>query len=110
MTADSEATAGESIDMGDARWWQWHLGDRMARHQHPGEEHRGCSWPACAWHGLRPGEETLIESLPATAPRSVALSHLDGIGIAGGGGGFVYERDVIVDDDENEDDEFEFVL
>ena len=23
---------------GEMRWWQWHLGDRMANHQHPTEE------------------------------------------------------------------------
>lgn len=98
----TEAT--EATDSQDMRWWRWHLGDRMARHQHPNEDLTNCSWPECAWHGVRPGEDNLIDSLPEAAPRSVALSHLDGIGIAGGGGGFVYERDVIVEDDEDDED------
>jgi hypothetical protein len=98
----TEAT--EVTDSQDIRWWRWHLGDRMARHQHPHEDLTNCSWPECAWHGVRPGEDTLIDSLPEAAPRSVALSHLDGIGIAGGSGGFVYERDVIVEDDEDDED------
>jgi len=91
----------------EPRWWQWHLGDRMARHQHPGEDLEDCSWPDCAWHGVRPGEENLASSLPDSPPRSVALGHLDAISI-GEGGHFVYERDVVTA--EEGEDEFEFDL
>lgn len=102
MTEATETAGGEM------RWWQWHLGDRMARHQHPGQEIEDCSWPDCAWHGVRPGEDNLVTSLPETAPRSVALGHLDGIAI-GEGGHFVYERDVMEEpDDEDGSEEFEF--
>ena len=91
----------------DIRWWQWHLGDRMARHQHPGEELEDCSWPDCAWHGMRPGDENLANSLPVAPARSVALGHLDAVGM-GTGGHFVYERDVVEEDDEDEELEFAF--
>lgn len=105
VCAMTEAT--EMMSAG-ARWWQWHLGDRMARHQHPGEEMEDCSWPDCAWHGLRPGGDNLSASLPDAPLRSVAMSHLDGISI-GEGGHFVYERDVVEEGDD-EDDELEFEL
>lgn len=95
MTEDTDLTASEEM-----RWWQWHLGDRMACHQHPGEDMTECSWPDCAWHGFRPGDDNQIASLPDVPPRSVALSHLDGIGIAGGGGRFVYERDVVTEEED----------
>tara|TARA_Y100000588_G_scaffold291740_1_gene310918 strand:- start:2956 stop:3231 length:276 start_codon:yes stop_codon:yes gene_type:complete len=80
---------------GEMRWWQWHLGDRMANHQHPTEDVAGCSWPECAWHGLRPGDDNQSSSLPSVPLRSAALSHLDSI--ADGEGTFVYERDVELD-------------
>jgi hypothetical protein len=101
MTEATETPEGATM-----RWWQWHLGDRMARHQHPGQEIEDCSWPDCAWHGVRPGEDNLVDSLPETAARSVALGHLDGIAI-GEGGHFVYERDVV--EDEEADDDFDFL-
>ncbi|MDA0351816.1 MAG: hypothetical protein O3A10_06360 [Chloroflexi bacterium] len=96
-------------DGGEIRWWQWHLGNRMAKHQHPGEDMEDCSWPECAWHGQRPGEDNLLASYPVPVLRSVALSHLDGLGIAAMGGRFVYERDVIEGDDED-DEEFEYTF
>jgi hypothetical protein len=99
-------TVAEAEDSGVERWWQWHLGDRMAAHQHPDEE-LGCRWPECAWHGVRPGDENLIDSLPESALRSVALSHLDGVEL-GEGARFVYERDVAEEEDEDDDDELEF--
>ena len=93
------ADATELTEETDLRWWQWHLGDRMARHQHPDAPAGGCSWPECAWHGLRPGEENLVASLPEGALRSVALDHLEGLGSPEGGGRFVYERDVLADEE-----------
>ena len=102
QATDSTATDGP-------RWWQWHLGDRMARHQHPGEPMEDCSWPDCAWHGIRPGEDNLIASLPSSPPRSVALGHLESMS-TGEGGHFVYERDVVVADEDDEDFDFEFEI
>jgi hypothetical protein len=84
------------------RWWQWHLGDRMVRHQHPGDTEFGCSWPQCAWHGYRPGDDTFIAALPEAAPHSVASEHLEEL-LLGGGGHFVYERDAAFIEDELDD-------
>ncbi|MBT5775255.1 MAG: hypothetical protein HOH95_12865 [Dehalococcoidia bacterium] len=84
------------------RWWQWHLGDRMVRHQHPDDTDFGCSWPACAWHGYRPGDDTFIDSLPGVAFQSIAATHLEELNL-GGTGHFVYERDADLYEDDEDD-------
>lgn len=88
-------------EQAQARWWQWHLGDRMVRHQNPEDTEFGCSWPECSWHGYRPGDDTFVETLPDVAPQSVASRHLEGVRL-GEGGYFVYERDVESLEDELE--------
>jgi hypothetical protein len=90
----------------EGRWWQWHLGDRMVRHQHPGDTDFGCSWPDCAWHGYRPGDDTFIDSLPEVATQSVAARHLEELRL-GDGGHFVYERDAEISEDELDDFELD---
>lgn len=101
----------ETLTEAEPRWWQWHLGDRMVRHQHPDDTDFGCSWPDCAWHGFRPGDDTFIDSLPDVAPQSVAARHLEDVRL-GEGGHFVYERDAAPfnDDEEDEDDDGTYEL
>ncbi len=62
--------------MDEGPWWQWHLGDRMVRHQHPDETDLGCRWPDCAWHGYRPGDLVFEELARSVPPPSPALEHL----------------------------------
>jgi len=100
----------ETSDAPRERWWQWHLGNRMARHQHAGDEALpGCSWPDCAWHGYHPGEEHLVDSLPEVAPQSVALRHLTAMRFDAGFGGFVYERDADLDEERFLEDAYDLL-
>jgi len=93
----------------ELRWWQWHLGDRMVRHQHPDDTDFGCSWPDCAWHGYRPGDDTFIAALPDVAHQSVASRHLEEVRL-GEGGHFVYERDAAEHEEvEDEEDLYELI-
>jgi hypothetical protein len=104
---DEVGEMNEAVDSSETteRWWQWHLGDRMVRHQHPRDTEFGCSWPDCAWHGYRPGDDIFIEALPEVAPQSVAARHLEEVWL-GDGGHFVYERGAAIFDGDEDDDQY----